>query len=71
MTEFMQMRGLWHAHLFITQGAAGDRRETADRAILAGVHHGVTPVVRAFAERLRSQHGIVAPGFIVETGGAA
>lgn len=71
MSDEFQMRGLWQAHWRITQGVTGHRRETADRTILSCMHHGVTPVVRAFAERLRRKHGIVAPGFSVESGGAA
>lgn len=68
MIEHMQMRGLWQAHWRIVNQASGERREIADRAILAGMHHGVTPVIRAFAERLRSKHGIAAPGFSVIEG---
>lgn len=71
MNDLFQMRGLWQAHWLITQGATGTRRETADRAILGALHHGTTPVIRAFAERLRRQHGIVAVGCHIETSGGA
>lgn len=66
MIEHMQMRGLWQAHWRITNHATGERREIADRAILAAVHHGVTPGIQAFAATLRRKHGIVTPGFHVE-----
>ena len=71
MIEHMQMRGLWQAHWSITNQASGQRRETADRAILGALHHGVTPTIKAFADRLRRKHGIVVAGQHVETGGAA
>jgi hypothetical protein len=66
LTVQFQERGLWQANLMITRGATGNLRLTADRAILSALHHGTTPGIRAFAERLRKQHGIVAPGFAVE-----
>lgn len=71
MNDQFQMRGLWQAHWRITQGVTGHSRETADRTIISCMNHGVTPTVRAFAEKLRRIHRIVVPGFRVETGGAA
>lgn len=72
MIEHMQMRGLWQAHWLIVNGATGERRVTADKAILSQVHHGKDPAIRAFAEKLRAKHGIVAPGFSwINEGGAA
>jgi len=61
--EEYQCRQLTSASLVLAVLDSGSIVTTAERAVLSIMHHGVSERVRAMAEEVRRQYGIVAPGF--------